>query len=506
MTLKKALSKTAMAAGILTVISFALRGLGMLFRVYLSGRMGTTGLGLYQLVMSVYSLFGVFATSGFTVAVSRLAAEKLEDKDAAKGKKGAVRVLCLSSLIALAMGVLSGAVLYFSASLLADKVIMDGRTVAPLKILALSMPFMSLSACLKGYFTAVGQIYKPSAASLFEQCAKIVIIVYTFETLCRGVRNPTALCTVVVAGLTAGEALSYLFLFLLYLFFSDRPKEKTVLAEAPLKTAKGIAAVSFPIAASSYITTLLHSVESVLIPIQFVRYGGNRDKALADFGIIRGLSIPMLFFPFAFLGALFSIQIPAISRLNTVEDKTERNRLIARIMDISVVFSVVSGTLFFVFPTQLSLALYGNAEAAASTRILALVTPFMYVETVSDALLKGIGEENKTLLFGLLNSTFRITAVLVLIPFSGAYGYLWLLVASNLLSFFLCYRRLKKVTGYKTRLFYSATAPLAFILVGCIAASPICALEMHPVLKAVCLLGVSLGVFATLFKLFRRKS
>ncbi len=506
MTLKKALSKTAMAAGVLTVISFALRGLGMLFRVYLSGRMGTTGLGLYQLVMSVYSLFGVFATSGFTVAVSRLAAEKLEDTDPVRAKKGAVRVFVLSSLIALGMGVAAAAALYFSASLLADKVIMDGRTVAPLKILALSMPFMSLSACLKGYFTAVGQIYKPSAASLFEQCAKIAIIVYAFETFCRGVRNPTALCTVVVAGLTVGEAFSYVFLFVLYFFFSGRPKEKASLAEPPLKTAKGIAAVSFPIAASSYVTTLLHSIESVLIPIQFVRYGGNRDKALADFGIIRGMSIPMLFFPFAFLGALFSIQIPAISRLNTAEDKTERNRLIGRIMDISVVFSVVSGTLFFAFPTELSLALYGSAEAAQSTRILALVTPFMYVETVSDALLKSIGEENKTLLFGLLNSAFRITAVLTLIPFSGAYGYLWLLVASNLLSFFLCYRRLKKVTGYKVRLFYSIIAPLVFVLTGCALAGPICVFAMNRVVKAVCLLGVSLAVFAVLFKFFRRKS
>ena len=320
-SLKKALSSTAVAAGILTVISFALRGLGMLFRVYLSGRMGSAGLGLYQLVMSVYSLFATFATSGFTVAVSRLAAEKLENPDTQKANCGALRVLCMSSLIALGVGSAAATALYGGANFLADTFILDGRTAAPLRILAISMPFMSLSACLKGYFTAVGQIYKPSAASLFEQCAKIAIIVYSFETVCRGVTSPTALCTAVVAGLTAGEALSYIFLFLLYLFFSGRPKDRVRIEEKPLKTAKGIAAVTLPIAASAYVTNLLHSAESVLIPMQFVRYGGDRQAALSDFGTIRGMTIPMLFFPFAFLGALLSIQVPAISRLNTAEDK-----------------------------------------------------------------------------------------------------------------------------------------------------------------------------------------
>lgn len=452
--MKKAVASTAVAAGVLTVMSFALKGMGMLFRVYLSGRMGSAGLGLYQLVMSVYSLFATFATSGFTVAVSRLAAERLEDTDTRRGHSGALRVLCMSSVLAGLVGVASAAVLYFGADALALHLIMDVRTAEPLKILAFSMPFMSLSACLKGYFTAVGQIYKPTVASLFEQCAKIAITVYSFEVAYSGVSAPSALCTGVVAGLTAGEALSYVFLFLLYLFFSGRGKVggTVPLAEAPLKTARGIAAVTLPIAVSSYITTLLHSVESVLIPVQFVRYGGNREQALSQFGIIRGMTIPMLFFPFAFLGALFSIQVPAISRLNTIKDKTARNSLIGQIMSITVVFSLVCGGLFFMFPREISLAIYGSTECVQSTRILALVTPFMYVETVADGILKSIGQQNKTLLYSIINSVFRIAAVLVYIPYSGAWGYLWLLIASNMLSFVLCYRRLCRVTGYKAHL------------------------------------------------------
>lgn len=502
--MKKTLSATAVAAGVLTVISFALRGLGMLFRVYLSGRMGSTGLGLYQLVMSVYSLFATFATSGFAVAVSRLVAEKLEDKDVRRAEGGAFRVLCMSSVMSLVLAGLASALLYLGADYMASTFIMDYRTAAPLRILALSMPFMSLSACLKGYFTAVGQIYKPSVVSLFEQCAKIAIIVYSFEVHCKGVTDASSLCVAVVAGLTAGEALSYVFLFLLYLFFSGRSKNALPPRERPAVTAKNIASVCMPIAASSYVTNILHSVESVLIPIQFVRFGGNRDSALSAFGTIRGMTIPMLFFPFAFLGALFSIQVPAISRLNTMEDKEGRNRLVGRIMQICIAFSIVSGGIFFMYPREISLAIYGSTECVTSTRILALVTPFMYVETVSDGILKSIGEQNKTLLYSVVNSVFRIAFVLLLIPFSGVQGYLWLLIASNLLSFALCYRRLRHVTSYKPRIFYDVALPLLCTLAGGVAAIPVAGLNLHRTFKAALICTVCVGVYLGLYKLVRR--
>jgi len=180
-----------------------------------------------------------------------------------------------------------------------------------------------------------------------------------------------------------------------------------------------------------------------------VLYGGDRQQALADFGIIRGMSIPLLFFPYAFLGALLSIQIPRVSRLNVMEDKSERNRVVGRIMNMTVGFSAICGGFFLLFAKELSLAVYGNTDCTHSLWLLAWVTPFMYVETMADGLLKTIGQQKRTLLYSVINSVFRIVSVIVFIPLSGAEGYIWLLMASNTLSFALCCLRLKKVTGIK---------------------------------------------------------
>ncbi len=435
------MKKLLTAATWLTLMSFALKGLGMLFRAYLSSRMGSVGLGLYQLIMSVYSVFATFATSGFTVSVSRLAAERLGE---GRGRSGALRVLCVASAVAFGLGVLSFIVLFCGAPYLAKSVICDYRTAQPLRLLAFSMPFMALSACLKGYLMAIGQIYKPSAASLFEQLAKIGITVYIFDVVYTNIKEPAALCTALVTGITAGEVLSYVFLFLLYLFFSGRTKE-TPISEAPAATLKSVCRVTLPIAVGGYLSTLLHSTESVLLPIQLIRFGGDRSTALSELGIIRGLAIPLLFFPYAFLGALLSVKIPDVAFLNTKADKSERNALVKKLLAVSAVVSLATGVVFFVFPSGMCRLFYGSADGAHAVRVLAAVTPFMYMETVSDGLLKAIDEQKRTLAYGVVNSVLRIAAVLSLVPIFGSEGYLWLLVASNTLSFLLCFGRLRRL-------------------------------------------------------------
>ena len=64
-------------AALLTVSDVALRLAGMGLRIYLANALGGEGMGLYQLVLAVYSLFVTLATSGVSVASTRLMAEEL---------------------------------------------------------------------------------------------------------------------------------------------------------------------------------------------------------------------------------------------------------------------------------------------------------------------------------------------------------------------------------------------------------------------------------------------
>lgn len=62
---------------LLTVSSLLMSCIGMAFRSGLVGRIGSAGIGLYQLVLSVTNLLATFAISGIRFASTRLVSEEL---------------------------------------------------------------------------------------------------------------------------------------------------------------------------------------------------------------------------------------------------------------------------------------------------------------------------------------------------------------------------------------------------------------------------------------------
>ena len=62
---------------VLIITSLIFRGIDIYFTAYISKKIGTEALGIYQLVMSVY-LFGItLATSGINLSVTRVISEEL---------------------------------------------------------------------------------------------------------------------------------------------------------------------------------------------------------------------------------------------------------------------------------------------------------------------------------------------------------------------------------------------------------------------------------------------
>ena len=308
-------------AALLCIFGLATKGLGMIFRVYLSNRIGTEGMGLYQLVMSVYALFTTFSTAGLTVSVSRLTGEALGMNNPDNACLAARRFKNTGIAFALLLGAVSLTVMFTASRFTAQYLLSDMRTVLPMKILSVSMPFMAVAACYKGYWIASHRVIITASAQLLEQLVKIAVTYFFFASYLSVTTDIGKLTTGITIGLSAGEAFSTLY-FIVFDVFSKKHRfpdgEKRF---CPLSRITGIV---LPIGASAYVTGILHTIESVLIPFCFSLYGGDRAAGLADFGLIRGMVIPALFFPFAFLSALVSMLIPEISRLSGERDRATR--------------------------------------------------------------------------------------------------------------------------------------------------------------------------------------
>ena len=164
-------------AAILTVTSLILRTVGIFFRIFLSGKIGAEGMGLYQLIVSIYVLGATFATSGISTAVTRLIADEMVRGTARSVRHILRRALLLSVLI----GVISTLLIFFGAEVISLYWIRDMRAAPALKMLSFSLPSMGVSSCLRGYFVARRRVSGTSHAQLLEQAVRIGVIMLIID-------------------------------------------------------------------------------------------------------------------------------------------------------------------------------------------------------------------------------------------------------------------------------------------------------------------------------------
>ncbi|MBR4278583.1 MAG: oligosaccharide flippase family protein [Clostridia bacterium] len=448
-------------AAAMTLFSLINKLLGVFLRLFLSARIGSEGMGLYQLIMSVYTMFSTFATAGFTVSVSRLIAEK-DEKSHADSRllfNNSFKASFLVSLVATAL-------MLIGADFIAVRFLGDARCALPLRVLALSMPFMALAACLKGWFIAKERVAVTSSASLFEQIVKMSVIALFLNIIMAQTDDIGTLCQGIVYGVTVSEMCSFSYLLLFKILPERRRRDSSAATETRRDSMRSLISVTLPISLSVYLTSILHTAETLLIPYVFESYSGDRADALSQFGMIRGMVVPILFFPFAFLASLVSVFTPEISRLNLLPDRAPLRARISSVMSFVSLLSVAVGGLFFFLNYEIGEAFYPNENTAQAIKILSLVTPFMYVETVSDGLLKAIGEQMQTLKFSVYNSILRVVLILLFVSKTGETGYLWLLVISNSFTYFLCRRRLFKAVKVKPRIKSDIIFPLFCAIFG----------------------------------------
>ena len=71
---------------LLTCATLLSRTIGISFRVSMSNQIGAEGVGLYQLVTTVYFFATTFATAGISLTVTRLVTDALAEKQPGRAR------------------------------------------------------------------------------------------------------------------------------------------------------------------------------------------------------------------------------------------------------------------------------------------------------------------------------------------------------------------------------------------------------------------------------------
>ncbi len=411
---------------ILTVSSVLLRISNIWFRTFIFGKIGASGMGVYQLIFSVFFLGITICTSGVGLAVTRMVAE-------GKGTRGAVR-RCL--LVALFLSFVAAAGLFFFSDYIATEFIGSPYAAVALRLLAPGLPFIAACSCLKGYFLAIRNTVVSVCGEFIEQ---IVAISASLALLWHTDRPLEAL----MLGSTISEVFSCGFIALLYLVYSRRlglPRHK---APGTYRTVLHIAA---PVLCGSFFRSLLSSTENILIPRGLKKNGAGTESSLAQYGEIQGMVMPILFFPFAFLSALSMLLVPEMAEANAAGRQKSIQRNAERAFRFTLTFSFLITAILIVFADDLGMAFYQSPQVGNILRVMAPIIPLMYLDSVVDGMLKGLDQQLYSLKYNFSDSIMRVILIALLIPIFGLKAYIVILFMSEIYNASLSINRLLKVT------------------------------------------------------------
>ncbi|MBQ8005150.1 MAG: oligosaccharide flippase family protein [Clostridia bacterium] len=446
------------SAALLTLSALIMRSISVSFSAYAANTAGPEAMGLFSLIMSVFGFGLTVATSGVNLAVTRMVSEAHGQNDPALAAKSMKKCIAY----ALAFSLFAASALFIFARAICKSILQDERAVLSLRILAISLPFISLTSALNGYFTAVRKVYKNTAYSIAEQLIKIFITVKLFEAfLHKGIEYA---CIAMVAADAISEFSAFLISFTMYYFDKDRsPKEKfTSVPDSFVK--KKLCSIALPVAFSTYIRSGLLTIEHILIPKGLAKSGKNHTEALSSYGMLHSMVMPVILFPTAILSSFAGLLIPELAEAKVKNKKALISSIASRAFQYSLIFSFGIAGFLISFSGELGLLIYESPEVSRYIRFIAPLIPVMYLDSVTDAMLKGLGKQVYSMNVNIIDALLSIICVIFLLPKFGMTGYIITIYLTELINAALSISGLLSTADLKPKIFKWVFAPLFSIL------------------------------------------
>ncbi len=441
---------------ILSITALLMRVMGVYFNVYLSDKLGTEGLGLFTLTLSVYGLATTFATSAINLTVTRMVADasgsaKLCDIGHAMKK---------ATAYALFFGFGSAAVLMALSYPISRYMLGDMRTLGSVRLLALTLPFVALSSELGGYFTAVRRVSKNAWSQILQQIFKVALSVLALSVF--SPKTVGSACVRVVLVFLASEIIAFLWLLVFY-FVDMRKNYRGYKGKESEDLKRKMLSIALPTAFTSYFRSALVTVEHLLITKGLRKNGLSQSKAVSAYGVMQAKALPTILFPYAFLTPFCSLIVPEIAEKRAAGDTVGINRISETVCRFVLAFGIGGAGIVACYCGEIGNIIYSDGGAGIYIGMLAPVMPIMFIDTAVDSILKGLNEQLYTMKVNLFDSLMSVGIVFLLVPKIGMLGYVIEIIFCEIVNTALSISRLMKLTSPRIRIVKWIALPMISI-------------------------------------------
>lgn len=299
---------------------------------------------------------------------------------------------------------------------------------------------IAISSCISGYFTAVRRVYKSVFANFLEYVAKIIITIFLLKKYIP-TGNIENICFALILSDVLSEVCSFTYNIFVFIFDLNTKIDNTCTVKNNHFLHR-IFRILLPVAFTSYIRSGLSTLKQLIIPSSLEKNGINCETALAEYGTITGMAMPIVLFPATFLTAVSGLLIPEFSRYYVKKDYLKIKKYSDKLIIGSFLFALFLTFLYIIFGNKLGEIIYHDAQVGIYIKMFAPLIPFMYVDIVVDNILKGLDAQVNVLFINIADLLVSISFIFFFVPVFGIKGFIVSIFASEILNFGLSLKKL----------------------------------------------------------------
>ena len=404
---------------LLTLSALTVKVIGLCYRIPLLGYLGTEGMGYFNTAYELYALFCVISTAGLPVAMSVLisAAE-------AEGRRGDARGIFRVSLLLFAgIGLVGTGLLWGLSSPLAA-LLGSPLSAVCMRAISPTLFLICLSSAFRGYFQGQRNMLPTALSQVIEAGGKLFLGLAFAACAYRMGKDLPTCAAYAVLGLTAGTAISLLYLFLHQRMAGQGESLLPSVTKSPVL--RPLLATAIPVTVSAGMISLTKCVDLALILRRLQTVGYTAAEANALYGCYSTLAVPV----FNILPSLTtSVALSAVPALSAAFRKGEAGReelgKTARAsFELTMAFSIPAALGLAVFAKDiLSLLFSGQSEAVAQAApwlsCLGLSVPAACLITVTGSMLQAAGMANRSMISMLAGVVVKTGLAFILLGQEG---------------------------------------------------------------------------------------
>ncbi len=401
---------------ILIIGGFITKILGMVIKIVLTRTIKTDGIGLYMMILPTFNLFITLCNLGMPTAITKLVSEHKR-----KSKKIVLSIIPIIIIYNILLIIL----IFIISPFLSNNLLHNSNTYYPLIATSITLPFITISSIIKGYFFGKERVFPNTISNIVEQLARLILTIFLVSKMMKYGLVVAVTSVVLINVISEFSSIVVLLLFL--------PKEKIDKEDFKVDNSilREMLGISLPTTMARLIGSITYFLEPIILTNILKYVGYTSEYITLEYGVINGYVYPLLLLPSFFTLAISSAILPVVSNSYSNRNYSYTKLKIKQALFFSLLIGVPVTILFIFIPDVLLKLVYNTT---CGSQYIPIIAPFFimhYIQAPLTSSLSGMGYAKEAMRGTLYGSIIKVISLIFLSLLRIG---LWSLVISSILN------------------------------------------------------------------------